>query len=293
MSVAAGMDVTFRGVLTALPEPLRDFSSSLPHRLGLTRWPDGGFEDFWVLDINRDLPGYVIANLPVREPDAMLDAYRRAHHCAAVYGLVADRLGDRQVEFDPRLVRIARVFRRAWEDALAEATSSERARSVIARALRSLRRGTRMERRALVQRQLTLPVYVLQTREKLRWGGAAARCLVEEAVGEQRATLLERSYDRFCFALQCLDDAMDSADDERVHGVSVPTMLGLPAGALVRATPAIVAGARNLAEEGGFHQLAEWLRRFHGLCVRLEPDGDATGDARLGRFISQAAEELA
>jgi hypothetical protein len=286
----AGMDASFRGVITTLPEPLRRFSDTLPHRLGLTRWPDGGFEDFWVLDINRDLPGYVVSDLRGVSFEA-LDAFRRAHHCAAIYGIIRDRLEDRQVERDPRLSRLARVFRRAWEDQLAEAMDRAQARAAIARALGSLRRGTRMEQRALAQRRLSLVDYVVQTREKLRWGGAATRCMVELTGDARRAALLERSYDYFCLALQCIDDALDSADDARRHGVNAPELLGLSASVLVRATPALISSALQLAREAELHRLAAWLQRYLRFCEQLEPEGNTTEDKALARRVAVVAKE--
>jgi hypothetical protein len=286
----AGMDASFRRVVNTLPEPLRRFSDTLPHRLGLTRWPDGGFEDFWVLDINRDLPGYVVSDLRGVSFEA-LDCFRRAHHCAAIYGLIHDRIEDRQVEPDPRLNRLAKVFRKAWEDQLAEATDRPRARAAITRALNSLRRGTRMEQRALAGRQLSLVDYVVQTREKLRWGGATTRSMVELTGDPRRASLLERSYDYFCLALQCIDDALDSADDVRRQGVCAPDLLGLSPSVLVRTTPVLISTALQLARQAELHRLAAWLQRYLRFCEQLEPDGNAKEDMLLARRVAVVAQE--
>jgi len=289
------MDATFHEVLRGLPTPLQDYGRTLPYRLGLTPDPEGAWEEFWVLDINRDLPGYV-AEDPERPgallvPDAALGHYRAAHHCAAIHGLIADRLVDRQVAPDAGLLLFRGIFLRQWERELTAATGDRRAaRGAIARALASLRRGTALELRGMARRQLDPGTYALQTREKLRWGGAAAACLLRQAGQPRRAELLERSYDLFCFAMQCMDDALDCAEDERTRGVSVPSVLGMPAGGLVRAMPSLLASAIALAREARLERLARWLGSFSRMAERIHPEGDPGGNDEHGRRLAVIAE---
>lgn len=289
------MDATFQEVLRGLPTPLQDYGHTLPYRLGLTQEPAGAWEEFWVLDINRDLPGYV-AEDPEHPgtrlvSDAALGHYRAAHHCAAIHGLIADRLVDRQVDPDMGLLLFRGIFLRQWERELTAATGDRQvAREALARALTSLRRGTALELRTMARRELDPRTYALQTREKLRWGGTAARCLLRQTGQAQRAELLERSYDLFCFALQCMDDALDCAEDERTRGVSVPSVLGLPSGSLVRAMPALLGSAITLAREARLERLASWLGSFSRLAHAIHPEGDADRNEELGRRLAVLAE---
>jgi len=107
-----------------------------------------------------------------------------------------------------------------------------------------------------------------------------------------RALMLERSYDLFCFALQCLDDALDCGEDERNRGTSVPAVLGVPLGALVRATPRLVASAIAHAEQAGLPRMVRWLISFSSLVSRLDPGGDAEVNERAGWLIAETAEEV-
>ncbi|WPB73350.1 hypothetical protein KYC5002_30365 [Archangium violaceum] len=290
-----GMDVTFQAVMLGLPAPLREFGAHLPHRLGLTPSRDGRWTDFWVLDINRDLPAYA-AEDPARPGQLLVGArelrcYRMAHHCAAIHGLIADRLVDRQIEPDPRYRELRRAFRLTWEQTLVEATGDKSlVRRALTRTLGSLRRGTWQELRSLAAGHLTPAAYAEQTREKLRWGGTAAWCLLQRTNQPERAALLERSYDLFCFALQCLDDALDCAEDERSRGTSMPTVLGVPVGGLVRATSPLLQSSIATAEQGGFRRLAAWLGSFLTLMESLTPPGDPKADQRAGAWLARTAE---
>jgi len=297
MGGLSGIDVTYHAVAMELPPPLQRFGAQLPFRLGLTRHPEGRWEDFWVLDVNRDLPGYA-AEDPARPghllvPQETLERYRAAHHCAIVHGLITDRLVDRQVEPDPRYHQLRRVFLRAWREELTAATGDTRlARAGIARTLRSLRRGSALEHSALSQGHLGWDTYALQTREKLRWGGTAARCLLQRVGHPERAALLERGYDLFCFALQCMDDALDFREDERAHGTSVPAILRVSPGALVRAMPPLITSAIALSERAGLRRLSRWFGSFLQFAEGLHPDGERPSDAETGRQLAAVAQEV-
>ncbi|RKG86191.1 hypothetical protein [Corallococcus terminator] len=292
---ATGIDATYQRIAQHLPTPLREYGRTLPHRLGLTRWIDGHWEDFWVLDINRDLPGYA-----AEDPDQpgawlvspeKLSHFRAAHHCAAIHGLIADRLVDHQVEPDIGLLVYRGVFLRAWEYELAAALGDESgARKALARALSSLRRGTALELRTTAARRMDVSTYAVQTREKLRWGGTAAGCLLRHAGQPERADLLERSYDMFCFALQCLDDALDCEEDERTRGTSIPAVLGMPEGALVRALPQLLDRAMALAEQARLGRMVTWMGSFAKLVRGIQPGGDATLNDLLGRQLAITAQ---
>ncbi len=292
-----GMDATYQRLTQCLPEPLRQYGGSLPYRLGLTRWRDGRWEDFWVLDINRDLPGYA-AEDPNRPghllvSQEVLAHYRSAHHCAAIHGLIADRLVDRQVVPEMGLLLYRGIFLRAWEHELAAALGDWRlARQALARALISLRRGTALELKTMARRRMDVATYAVQTREKLRWGGTAAVSMLRHLGQPERAALLERSYDRFCFALQCLDDALDCEEDERTRGTSVPKVLGTPEDVLVRALPPLLESAIRLAEQARMIRLATWMQGFATLVGGIRLVDLSADTEREGRRLAATAEEV-
>jgi len=299
MGAPAGLtlDDTCRSFTGHLPPGLRAYASTLPHRLGITEHPDGLWEDFWVLAINRDLPGYAAGD-PDRPgrlvvPARALARFRSAHHCAIVYCLIADRLVDRQVAPDLQMVVLRDLFLRLWEHELCAAVGDEAAgRKELATALEALRRGTWMELRGIERRALDAATYAVQTRDKLRWGSAAAAAMLRSAGHPERARLLERSYDLFCFALQCLDDALDCEEDQRTRGMTIPSLLGVPEGALVRAVPPLLDAAISLAEEARLPQLSGWMQGYRRLTARIQPGGDEAVNAAQGRALAAAAEEV-
>src|SRR5262249_9634610 len=155
---------------------------------------------------NRDLPGYA-AEDPGRPSGTVvspraLERFRAAHHCAIAYCLIADRLVDRQVSPDLQMVVLRDLFLQLWEHELSAAVGApDQGRAELAAALVALRRGTWLEVRGIRARALDAATYALQTRDKLRWGSTAAAAMLRGAGHADRAALLERAYDRFCFAL--------------------------------------------------------------------------------------------
>ena len=294
---APTLDTTCRSFTDHLPPGLRAYAATLPHRLGLTEHADGRWEDFWVLAINRDLPGYAAEHPSHRGravvPARALERFRAAHHCAIVHCLIADRLVDRQVAPDLQMVVLRDLFLRLWEHELCAAVGDPaRARAELAAALVALRKGTWLELRGIRQRALDAATYAAQTRDKLRWGSTAAAAMLRGAGHPGRASLLERAYDRFCFALQCLDDALDCEEDLRTRGMTTPSLLGVPEGALVRAVPPLLGSAIRMAEEADLPALAAWMRDFRRMAQRIDPGGDARRNEEHGRALAAAAEEV-
>jgi hypothetical protein len=266
----------------------------LPHRLGLTRDDTGRWDELWVPAVNQDLPGYV-ADDPDRPSQLVVTApalehFRAAHHCAVFHCLIADRLTERQTPPDVRLTMMRDLLLSLWESELSNAMwSASAGRTALAAALGALQRGTRLERQALEQRSMNAAGYALQTRDKLQWGSTSAASLLRHAGHPARADTLERSYDRFCFALRCLDDAMDGEEDERTRGVSIPSLLQLPEGALVAAASPLLEGAIELAAAAHFERLAAWMGSFRQLLSQARVEGDPARNQGLGRDLAAAA----
>ena len=289
MGAPATLDDTCRSFTAHLPPGIRAYAAALPHRLGLTEHRDGRWEDFWVLAINRDLPGYAAEVAPA----TALERFRAAHHCAVVHCLIADRLVDRQVAPDLQMVVLRDLFLRLWEHELSAGLGDPaRGRAELAAALVALRRGTWLELRGIRERALDAATYAVQTRDKLRWGSTAAAAMLRGAGQADRAALLERAYDRFCFALQCLDDAMDCEEDMRTRGMTTPSLLGVPEGALVRAVPPLLDAAIRMAGEARLSRLVDWLRDFRRMAERIDPGGDARRNEEEGRALAAAAGEV-
>ncbi|MEO5727233.1 MAG: hypothetical protein ABI134_06065, partial [Byssovorax sp.] len=282
--------------LLELSDDLRELGGRLPHHLGLTRDPSGGWEDFVQLEPNRDLPIY--AAEPTASwgdrllPQTTLELFREAHYWAGIFGLLADRIADRQVVPDDRLRRLRRLFLRNWERRLSEATGdSAFARRAIADAVAAWRSGVAMERRAFARGTLETAEYANISRRKLRWIATTSRCLLITAGAPERAQLFQDVYDCFLFGLQCRDDALDVEEDAAIRGAGLPMLLGYPAGGMVRAAPKIVRRAVELASHGEFHRLSEWMSRWVSDVDRHIPAGIPVQNEIAGMIIAASWDE--
>lgn len=238
---------------------------ALPREVGLPVGDDGEAWDRFVrLPPNRALPRFALPDaLRDRVTEASLAAFVRAHHHAAYFGIVADRIADLQVARSEALVRARTVLLRAWERALTDAMGeAPAARSLIAEDLRGWRRGLRMEGAAFAARALAPDRYFATVAVRLRWISTSARAMLHALGARDAAGALGRACDLFLFACQCRDDALDADEDRRARGASVPELLGMSPGALVRAAVTMLRRAEEAARGGGLRELAAWLRGF-------------------------------
>jgi len=277
------MDASFYELVASLPRAVRPLARRLPHRLGLTRSRSGTFEDFVILDPNRNLPAYA-AEDAAAPSGFLLDAgrvrlFRRAHNLGAFYWLLRDRLADEQVASDLALVQLGDLLFQRWAMTLEEATGDGAAvRALIDDATLRWRHGTANERVALERGSLTPAQHAAIVADKLDWITLAARALLLAAGQPERARLFARAYDGFLLGLQCIDDVSDEAEDRALHGHSVPSALGCSPGALLRAAPKLMARAAGQADEAGFARLESWLSTFAGAIAAWRLDGDPIAD---------------
>jgi hypothetical protein len=297
------IDDTLAQVAERFPAPLRERTAGLAHRLGLTETPAQGFESFMVTAPNRDLPRYA-AEDPRRpgacrlSPEALL-RWRRAHHCAVVFGLVSDRLDDGQIAPLPWLEGLRAELLAAWTAELGLALGSPaRARAIVGAALRQLEQGNSMERRALSRTRdlgpgtLSAMEYVQIICAKLGWFGVSGRGALLSLGEPRRARALQNAYDMFSVALQCIDDALDAGSDERVRGACFPAALGLPPEALLTASKGLLARAARMAKKARFHELAGWLSDMSGRAAAAYVAGDPLRNALGASVLHAAAEEV-
>ncbi|HTV25606.1 MAG TPA: hypothetical protein VMG12_43220 [Polyangiaceae bacterium] len=283
------LNATWAAFLAAAAPELRAVAESLPWRLGLTQFPEQSWETFWTFDPNRRPAHYALSErMSDQDHDLRVRNFDRAHHHAVFFGLLFDRLADRQVARSAGFSALRSTLLRAWVDTLTEACEDRAlARRSIARALSLLRAGTRLEASSLRARRLSPATYAEQTRLKLRWCSATPRVLVEQGQGEERAAAFERCYDLFGMSVQCIDDAVDAEEDEAIHGVSVPRLLGLADEALVEAAVVLVERAAEHATRFGFSALCEWLARFDRFLRDARLQGDRLRFGREGRALGE------
>lgn len=283
------LNATWASFLAAAQPELRAAADALPWRLGLTQFREQSWETFWTFDPNRRPAHYALAKrISDSNDDARVRSFDRAHHHAVFFGLLFDRLADRQVARSAGYASLRGTLLRAWVDALAEACEDRGlARHAIAKALTLLRAGTRLEASSLRERRLSPARYAEQTRLKLRWCSATPRVLVEQSQGDERAAAFERCYDFFGMSVQCIDDAVDADEDEAIHGVSVPRLLGLSDEALVEAAVVLVERAAEHATRFGFSALCEWLARFDRFLREARLQGDRLRFGREGRALGE------
>lgn len=260
---------SYRECLSALPAWAEEIASALPFRIGLTERPEGPWEDFITLDVDRALPFYA-ADETV-DP-ARIERFVRAHHAAGFYGVLQDRIDDGQVSREPELIALASLLRRHWWRALAGAIEDpRRARAMVAQAVRRMRYGTRLEMRMRRERG-DARLYGQATALKLDWVMLAARALLLYSSAPARAASFCRAYRPVLVALQVLDDIADADEDRALHGATTAGALEVSQAALERAAVHLFRRATGDSREAGFPRLSAWLeKRF--AHAGTEPEG--------------------
>jgi hypothetical protein len=257
--MSVSIDGTYQGVISSLAPELRVRALDLLAGGGLATGGSARWDAIFKLEPCRDLP--VFAATPDLPVEALhLDAFRAAHHCACFYGVLADRLADRQVAPSPQLEDLLAHFLAHWRRSLARASGDPvLADRAIARGLRLWGAGVRLEQAALARRSLGLVRYARIVLLKLGWAGIASEHLLRRMREPRRAGLFRDAYLLLMLSLQCVDDAMDGAEDEALHGASIPTALGFPPPALFAAGARLARAAALDARAGGFERFARWI----------------------------------
>jgi len=277
------IDGTFRDLTASLPESVQQVLSGLPHRLGLTSSAEGQFGDFVRLHPNRELPVYAAEDASSLDGEQMspdrVASFQRAHHLAAFYWLVRDRLADGQVTTDDNLAQACELLRQRWVETLTAATEDPGvAQYLIEEVTLDWERGVRDEKQTLRRGVTTPGAHGRMVVDKLRWISSASVALLLDSGQLERAQLFRRAYDLFVLALQCIDDVNDQKEDEALYGSSVPAALGCSSGTLMRAAPKLAARAAAVATEGGFGRFATWLGVFARALSTWRPEGNPIAD---------------
>jgi len=297
---SVSIDGTFRDLTASLPESVQPVLSGLPHRLGLTSSAEGQFGDFVRLHPNRELPIYAAEDSSSLDGEQMspdrVASFQRAHHLAAFYWLVRDRLADGQVTTDDKLAQACELLRQQWVETLTAATEDPGvAQYLIEEVTEDWERGVRDEKQTLRRGVTTPGVHGRMVVDKLRWISSASVALLLDSGQLERAQLFRRAYDLFVLALQCIDDVNDQKEDEALYGSSVPAALGCSTGTLMRAAPKLAARAAAVAAEGGFGRFATWLGVFARALGTWRPEvnpiADELGAIALAGELDGAGED--
>jgi len=281
--MSGSIDDTYRAVVDDLPASLRAAALDL---LGGARWGD-----FFQLEPCRDLPVFAaVPELDLRGD--RLAAWRRAHHGACFYGVLADLLADRQLarssEHDRLLFYLLDHWRRALAEAEGDAPLADR---IISKGMRLWALGVRAEQAALARRALGLARYARIVLFKLGWGGIAAECALRRLPDARRVACFRRAYLLLMLSLQCVDDAMDAEEDAALQGASAPAALGLPPNALFAAGAWLARAVAREARAGGFAHLEHWSGTRAEELQRLMRERITAEDKLAGLAVSSALEE--
>lgn len=258
------LDSSYALAVERLSPALRLAATGLLQRLGLGSHAEGRWEHFLRLEVHRDLPVFA-AGFQAGEGcrgigREVLEGFLAAHHSAIFFGTLADRRVDGQVTPDPELRALERCFLESWREALARAEGDRQgAEEAIRRGLRAWRRGVSLERAALARRVLTPRLYADIVLRKLGCAWLASERMLQRCGEHSRSRAFRQASGLLLLGMQCVDDAMDCAEDEALHAVSVPAALGLPARGLTAAAVALLRRASEVAHGGGFERLADWL----------------------------------
>jgi hypothetical protein len=116
--VMATLSDAWEEVMSSSPTSLRASAESAAELIGL----GGDWDAFVTLAPNRRLPWFAAddGGRPFLD-DEVLAKFVAAHHRAALFGLVADRMADRQAARTPQLLGLRGLLLEAWQLALGEA----------------------------------------------------------------------------------------------------------------------------------------------------------------------------
>lgn len=273
------LELEYRGVVADLPADLRPLAADLPFHLGLAAHPPGSWEDYTRLAPFQGLPEYAaeggtLPGQPQVAPE-VLERYLRAHRCAGFFGLLADRLADGQVEDRPEWPRLLHSLLERWRQALRDATSNGTlADEAVRAAVCTWAEGLHQERELLGQQTLSMLQYVDLMSRKVAWLGTTSFCLILVHGQPARLNSFRLAFDLLLLSSQCLDDALDHAEDERLHGLSFPAALGYPPGGLLRTAPRVARLGAKVARAGGYLRLGEWLASRAGELEAIRAEGD-------------------
>lgn len=233
----------------------------LPHRLKIVSRPEGTWDDFIRLAPNRDLPSYVVDAIP-RGCSAKLETFSEAHHCAAMFGIVTDRIVDGQI-FDRSLSIARQELLRRWIAALARGMGDSRwARTVVGAAMHAWKKGTDLERQQLRGSQ-SWDGWASSVVLRLQWVSSTAVAMLDSVGASAAARGLGRTYDLFMLALQVIDDRADRVEDELQRGRAFSIVDGCRDS---RALPSILLSqAATTAANSGLSTLGAWLRDFSAM----------------------------
>jgi hypothetical protein len=295
-SGSLSIDDSYRALTSSLPAHLQAAARGLPHRLGIGRGPDSGWEEFVTLHPNRDLPVYAAeargGDGGLALPPEGVRLYEAAHHTGGFCWLLRDRLCDGQVAGDGVLLELAGVLGERWRGALAAATRDvPLVDELTAEVAVRWRRGTAQEREVLTAGAVTPGAYAAVVRDKLRWIGLPAQCLLLRGGGAAPARAFQRAHDLFLLALQAIDDVNDREEDRALYGNDVPRALGCEPGALLRVAPKLGTRAAAVAGAAGFSWFASWLSVFANAIDPWRAAGDPLADELGSIAIAGEMEE--
>ncbi len=252
------LDATYSELIADLPTELHAAARSLPYRLGISRSPRLGWDDYSQLAPMRELPGFASEGAANGRVDA--GDWIVAHRAAGFYLVLVDRVCDGQVSLDGELRRLRAALRARWVSAAHRAAAGD-ARFVEARVARSIRRhrrGVRRERLAFARGSLSPTEYARIVRDKTDPLLVASELLLER-VATDRVVPFGAAFDSMMLSLQLFDDALDAAEDREVRGASVCELLGCHDEALFVASARLAEIAAARAAEAGFLMLASFL----------------------------------
>jgi hypothetical protein len=290
--MSASIDFTYQGVVARLPQSLRESAQTLLFDLGLARDPGAGWADVFRLAPSLELPVFA---QPIHHPcdERTLDAFRKAHHCACFYSVLVDRMADQQAATTPERERLAAHFLSHWRQSLTNATR-DRAHAVwtVDQGARALRCGVNLERAALSQRAMGLRRYGYSILLKLGWASAASECLLRHQEETYRLGLFRHAFNLLATAMQVIDDAEDSVEDEAIRGTSFPVMLGYPGAAFFTAGTMLTRAAMSAASQGGFEHFAQWLAHRSAELDQLRKLHVRPEDNLAGMVIASSLEAV-
>lgn len=273
---------TYKKIIAQLPGHLKEEATTLPFRIGISKNPTGGWEDYLSLKFLYDLPYYIAQDYALNQPE--IETIRLANLAGCLHCLCLDKLADNQAQSDSKMDTIIDGLKTVWIKNLRIVSNNDPSvNSLIDSALRKWKKGVCWEKRVLSQKKMiSLPRYKYIIRLKSRWIAVASIWTLKWSKNIHVIAEFLKCFDFILYGLQYRDDALDHLEDRFIYGSSYPDILGQTPAALVGAARMLLLKAAKIAQINNFTSLSQEIEK----CAFMDFQVPTTSDPLLNHFSS-------
>ncbi len=246
------IDIIYKELYHQMPVDLKKYADFLPYFLGISDKFDGTWNKFINLDVNQNLPKYILNNTN--------KLVLHAHHIGGLFGIVLDRLVDEQGIKNQITLGFKYYTLREWIKSLNCVIYDRKLiRNTIAKTICIYRKGIQYEKSLIKKRKATFEEYTRMTFWKLYWIEITTRLILIQTKEKSFLESFEISYFLFLCSCQCMDDLSDCEEDKKRFGLSYIELLGSTKEDFFLIAIYLLESAYEYAKRSSLNKLAQWI----------------------------------